>query len=82
MAGKTSRREFLNTSLVLGAGLAAPGMGRAMPTAPPSPSVLKKSLVIYMLPEKLSYRERFQLARDTGFDYIEAQTATDPKVAE
>ena len=82
MESKSSRRDFLKASVALGAGLAAPGMGTATPPAPPAPSVLKKSLVIYMLPEKLSYRDRFQLARDTGFDCIEAQTVTDPRVAE
>ena len=82
MESKSSRREFLKTSVALGAGLAAPGMGTATPPAPPLPSTIKKSLVIYMLPEKLSYRDRFQLARDTGFECIEAQTVTDPRVAE
>ena len=43
---------------------------------------LKKSLVIYMLPKELSYLDRFKLARDVGFDGIEAQTIEDPKVAE
>jgi len=79
MGEKPSRRDFLKASVALGAGLAAPGMGTA---TPPAPSTLKKSLVIYMLPEKLSYRDRFQLARDTGFECIEAQTVTDPRAAE
>ena len=82
MESKSSRRDFLKASVALGAGLAAPGVGTATPSAPPGPSPLKKGLVIYMLPEKLSYRDRFQLARDTGFDCIEAQTVTDPRVAE
>jgi len=79
MESKPSRRDFLKASVALGAGLATPGMGTA---TPPAPSTFKKSLVIYMLPEKLSYRDRFQLARATGFDYIEAQTVPDPRVAE
>ena len=79
MESKSSRREFLKSSVAIGVGLAAPGLGAA---APPAGSTIKKSLVIYMLPEKLSYHDRFQLARDTGFDYIEAQTVTDQKVAE
>ena len=82
MDSKPSRRDFLTASMALGAGLAGPGSGGAMPIAPTATSVLKKSLVIYMLPEKLSYRERFRLARDTGFDCVEAQTVTDPGVAE
>ncbi len=43
---------------------------------------LKKSLVISMLPRNLSYLDRFKLAKDVGFDGVEAQTASDPKVAE
>jgi hexulose-6-phosphate isomerase len=43
---------------------------------------LKKSLVIYMLPKELSYLDRFKLAKDVGFDAVEAQTIEDPKVAD
>jgi hexulose-6-phosphate isomerase len=35
-----------------------------------------------MLPKELGYRDRFQLARDSGFDGIEVGTTGDPKVAE
>jgi L-ribulose-5-phosphate 3-epimerase len=43
---------------------------------------MKKALYVSMLPEKLGYRERFQLALDVGFEGIEVGTITDPKVAE
>ncbi len=42
----------------------------------------KKSLVIYMLPKELSYLDRFKLAKDVGFEGIEAQTVENPKVAD
>ena len=35
-----------------------------------------------MLPKQLSYAERFSLAREVGFESIEAQTITDPHEAE
>ena len=82
MGEKPSRRDFLKATMAVGAGLAAPGPRAATPPLPPASSPLRKSLVIYMLPEKLSYRDRFQLARDTGFECIEAQTVTDPRAAE
>ena len=40
---------------------------------------MKKSLYVSMLPEKLGYRERFQMVRDAGFEGIEVGTKTDPK---
>jgi hexulose-6-phosphate isomerase len=82
MDSRPTRRDFLKTSVLAGAGIALPATGTAIPSSTAAPSALKKSLVIYMLPEKLSYRDRFRLARDTGFDCIEAQTVTDPRVAE
>jgi hexulose-6-phosphate isomerase len=35
-----------------------------------------------MLPKELGYRERFQMAKDVGFEGIEIGTISDPKVAE
>jgi hexulose-6-phosphate isomerase len=43
---------------------------------------MKKALYVSMLPKELGYRERFQLARDVGFDGVEVGTTGDPKVAE
>jgi len=82
MDNEVSRRDFLKASMAVGAGLAAPAAGLATPPLLPASSPLRKSLVIYMLPEKLSYRDRFRLARDAGFDCLEAQTVTDPREAE
>ena len=35
-----------------------------------------------MLPKELSYTDRFKLARDVGFEGVEAQTAAEPKEAD
>lgn len=43
---------------------------------------LKQAVLISMLPKEMSYRERFQLAADVGFEAVEAQTITDPREAE
>ncbi len=43
---------------------------------------IRKAVLLGMLPSKLSYAERFQLARETGFAQIEARTVADPEEAE
>jgi L-ribulose-5-phosphate 3-epimerase len=86
-----NRREFLKSSaaticaagfsgMTLAEGVSA-GAGGGFMARPDSPSI-KKGLVMSMLPEKLSMAERFQLARDTGFDVIQAPTTPDAKQAE
>ncbi len=42
---------------------------------------LKKAVYVSMLPKELSYRDRFQLAIDVGFEGIEISTITDAAVA-
>jgi hexulose-6-phosphate isomerase len=39
---------------------------------------IRKAVLIGMLPRSLSFKDRFQLARDCGFEEIECQTVTDP----
>ena len=52
----------------------------AMPAAQRLP--IKKAVLIGMLrPTSLSYKDRFQLAKDCGFEQIECQTVKDPQVA-
>src|SRR5258708_6370388 len=38
---------------------------------------IKKGVLVSMLPEKLSMRDRFQMAKDTGFQGVECQTVED-----
>jgi len=70
------RRSFLESA----AAAAAVAALRPQPAA--AAGQIKKALYVSMLPEKLAYRERFQMALDAGFQGIEVGTITDPKVAD
>jgi hexulose-6-phosphate isomerase len=86
-----NRREFLRASAatICAAGVsgvafaeaAAAPVGLAIP-AKPEALAIKKGLVMSMLPEKLSVADRFKLARDTGFEAIQAPTTPDAKQAD
>lgn len=43
---------------------------------------VKKGLVINMLPANMSYADRFRLARDAGFEVVQAMTTPDERAAE
>jgi hexulose-6-phosphate isomerase len=43
---------------------------------------IRKGVLISMLPKNLSMEDRFKLARDVGFEEVEAHTVEDPKEAE
>jgi hexulose-6-phosphate isomerase len=91
-----SRREFLKSTLTtvctagLGGGLAesliaAPVSSPALapePALSPAPLTIKKGLVYDMLPRALSHADRFKLARDTGFDVVQAPTTPDEHIAD
>src|SRR5258708_1963175 len=89
-----SRREFLKSTAttVCSAGLtacglpelfaAAPAPRRALGPPPPAPLPIKKGLVFDMVPAKLSYADRMKLARDVGFEVVQAPTTPDEKEAE
>jgi len=85
MKHPTSRRDFLKASA---AACAVPvailrvGANKASGPAAPAVNQLKKAVLISMLPGRLSYTERFQLAREVGFEAVEAQTIQDPREAE
>ena len=75
------RREFLGraarTAVALGFGAGAGSalgarVTHAMDEKLNRESQLKKALILGMLPDKLSLEDRFKLARDCGFDGIEA----------
>jgi L-ribulose-5-phosphate 3-epimerase len=82
--GKSSRREFLRTSVAAAAVI--PGSSFLTPellSANPDRSLaLQKGLVYSMLPESLSHLERCKLARDVGFEVVQAPTTPDEHVAE
>ena len=88
---RPSRREFLKSSVttVCAAGLSSAALDRSLSRgardaalAPSSPLSFKKGLVFDMLPEKLSYGDRFKLARDAGFEIVQAPTEPDVGKAE
>jgi L-ribulose-5-phosphate 3-epimerase len=92
--GSTSRRQFLKSSVTAGAcaasmrvasagvlALAGPEHdGSANPSSPVVP--MKKGLVYDMLPGRLSHADRCKLARDTGFEVVQALTTPDEHGAE
>ena len=48
----------------------------------PTPLPIKKGVLLEMLPEKLSYPDRFKMARDLGFEVVQAPTEGDEHKAE
>ena len=89
-----TRREFVKAGAGAAAGIAI-GAGRvdaALPlgsveatarqAAAAGPLPIKKGLVWDMLPKALSYAERMKLARDVGFDVVQANTTPDKHEAE
>ena len=83
---KSSRRDFLKTSVsaTCAASLAAPAMsaGATYPVAPAAPPRIKKGVLLGMLPKSLSYADRLKMARDLGFEGIQAYTTPDQHEAE
>ncbi len=92
-----SRREFLRSSInaACAASLGAPfssfsvtARGDSLRAAPAATSTdstplpIKKGVLLDMLPEKLSYADRFKMARDIGFDVVQAPTTPDEHTAE
>ena len=89
----TSRREFVKASLgaACAAGFGGGGLaGELMALASEpvksarasTPLPIKKGLVLDMLPSSMSYADRFKLARDVGFEVVQAPTTPDEHEAE
>jgi L-ribulose-5-phosphate 3-epimerase len=83
MPHSSSRREFLKAAVVAtGAALsAAPGSFAAAP-ADPKAGAIQKGVLLSMLPKDLSYADRFKMARDVGFEVVQAPTTPDQGAAE
>lgn len=84
---ETNRRDFLKSSVGAACAAAVPGAligdsSPLSPTAKPDAPAIKKGMVLTMLPEKLSIADRFKLARDTGFEVIQAPTTPDARQAD
>ncbi|HEV2198025.1 MAG TPA: sugar phosphate isomerase/epimerase family protein [Candidatus Acidoferrum sp.] len=86
-----TRREFLKSSVSaacaagLGGGVLAEslvaGASSKSPASPPTLSI-KKGVWFGMLPEKLSIADRYKMARDVGFEVVQAPTELDEHKAE
>src|SRR5215831_1212568 len=78
-----SRREFLKSSITAAcaAGFSA-GLPASVLAADSATLPIKKGVLLEMLPEKLSYADRFKLARDVGFEVVQAPTTPDEHTAE
>lgn len=82
MALQTSRREFLKTS-TLASCAAALAESPAFSVSPaPQSAAIKKGVLLDMLPKNLSYADRLKMARDVGFEGIQADTTPDQNEAE
>src|SRR2546430_3354646 len=88
-----SRREFLKSAATTAcsAGLSACGFAevfaasrasRSALATPPAALPIKKGVLLDMLPAKLSYADRMKMARDVGFEVIQAPTTPDEHGAE
>jgi L-ribulose-5-phosphate 3-epimerase len=85
-----SRREFLKSSFTAACATGLTAGLRASMLAEPADSLresaatlpIKKGVLLDMLPAKLSYADRFKLARDVGFDVVQAPTEPDEHKAE
>src|SRR3989442_10203737 len=83
------RRSFLQSISIApfwnglkGRSLPVPDTGRGRSEDRPAP-IGRKAVLISMLPEGVSYAQRFAMARDAGFDAVEMQTtARDDEAAE
>jgi len=76
---RTTRRDFVKASLAAGvSGFAGGPLARLRPRAQPA---IKKGLVFDMVPANLSYADRFTLARDAGFQVVQALTEPDERKA-
>src|SRR5215467_1790197 len=81
---ETRRREFLKSSAAAVCAATLPGaaIASAAFVPEPDPPAIIKGLVFSMLPEKLPIADRFKLARDTGFEVIQAPTTPDGQQAD
>jgi hexulose-6-phosphate isomerase len=71
------RRRFLQTTAVLPSLMSL--LAKRAAADAPRP---KKAVLISMLPVDRSYRDRFSIARDAGFEGVEMRTVADPKEAD
>jgi L-ribulose-5-phosphate 3-epimerase len=79
---RIDRREFVRAGVAAACavgmgGLARSGAESGLRAEPRADLGRKKGLVMDMLPARLSYAERFKLAKDVGFEVVQAPTTPD-----
>jgi hexulose-6-phosphate isomerase len=91
---RATRREFLKSSVTAGCAVgvgssvsefiaaASTDTARTARTTAPAPATIKKGVLLDMLPENLSYADRFKVAREVGFEVVQAPTEPDERKAE
>ena len=57
-------------------------LGETAATVPADSAAIKKGVLLEMLPDKLSYADRFKMAREVGFEVVQAPTTPDEQIAE
>jgi len=79
----STRRDFLRTSITAAgaASVAESAFAYSLPAAS-ARLPIKKGVWLEMISDKLSYAERFKIARDTGFEVVQAPTQPDEHKAE
>jgi len=85
---RTSRREFLKDSLAVtlasstGASTFVSAAEADAAVGPAVSTGMKKGVLLSMIPSTLSYADRFKMARDTGFEVVQAPTTADESTSE
>ena len=82
---KESRREFLKYSCTAACATTFTGTltkGTLAKIASPEPLAIKKGILLDMLPANLPYTDRLKLAREIGFEVLQAPTEPDERKAE
>jgi len=80
----SSRRQFLKSSAsaACAATLGTFANPLVAATQAPAPPAIKKGILLSMLPANVSYGERLKLAREIGFEVLQAPTESDEHKAE
>jgi len=61
---------------------ASPASSGVLASPPPAPLPIKKGVLLEMLPSKLGYADRMKMARDVGFEVVQAPTTPNEHEAE
>src|SRR5690242_7893052 len=79
-----SRRRFLKSTAGAACAAVLAGTGKSLTaaSASPEPPPIKKGILLDMLPASLSYADRLKLAREIGFEVLQAPTEPDEHKAE